>query len=221
MKQIIKIVAVLIMLAMVASVSAQVEIRAADGSELPTVTYVGDTLTVKIMDNGVPVVSGANVMFILAEMGGDPTVVPVNDLGQARYKPYVRGELTIRVLDGVTTVAEDTITVDDEPWVPVIEPTKKSYRSGGGGGGYVPQAPTNDTNTTVNDSVSDVVPRQTIAPVVPTVAPTEVVEVVPVVEEAPKPVPTPKAPESSSVPGFEAVFAIAGILGAVYLYRRH
>ena len=220
MKQIIKIVAVLIMLAMVASVSAQVEIRAADGSELPTVTYVGDTLTVKIMDNDVPVVSGANVMFILAEMGGDPTVVPVNDLGQARYKPYVRGELTIRVLDGVTTVAEDTITVDDEPWVPVIEPTKKSYRSGGGGG-YVPQAPTNDTNTTVNNSVADVVPRQTIAPVVPTVAPTEVVEVVPVVEEAPKPVPTPKAPESSSVPGFEAVFAIAGILGVVYLYRRH
>ena len=214
MKRINKFVTILLVLAMVAGANAQIRVRSADGTDLPAVTYCGDTFTVQIAEDGTPVGSGTNVAFVLASIGGDPIYVVTDMDGKAKYKPLVNGILTIRVLDGITVVAETSISVEDEPWVPVPSPTKQAS-SGGGGGFIIPDpAPVNDT---VN-ATGDVVPKQTTASVSPTESavietPVEVKDI----HQAPKPKPTP---QSSSVPGFGIIFAIVGIFGAVYLLRR-
>lgn len=213
MKQITKIAIVLIVaIAMIGSAGAQ-EIKAADGTDLPDTVYIGNTFKVLVMENGAPVGAGITVVFTFEGISGiTPTTVATDVDGIARYKPYVNGVLTIRVLDDVMTVRTDYVTVTDEPWVPQPTPTKKSHSSGGsgGGGGFVLPDPTpvNDTaNTTVNDSI---IPQQTISPMVE-----PVVENTVVVEKT-KSKSRPIEPES---PGFAGVFAISGILIIVYFRR--
>jgi len=234
MNQINKITIVLLMLVTITTTSAQVEIRASDGTELPPVTYVGDKLTVQILDDGIPVVSGAVVLFTLDNPDIAPVEVNVNDFGEASYKPYVRGKLTIQVFSGVDALTQTSIVVDDEPWVPdipwtpdttstpkpTVEPTVAPTAVPTVEPTVVPTLELIAENVTVsNETVNYIVPRQTIEPVVPepVVERTEVIEVV-ATETPPK---MKNLPESSSIPGFEAIFAIAGILGAVYLYHSH
>jgi PGF-CTERM protein len=214
MKQTI-LVTMLLVLAMAAGVSAQIDIRAEDGTDLSAVTYCGDTFTVQIVEDGTPVGSGTNVAFVLASISGDPIYVTTDLCGKAKYKPRVNGILIIRVLNGVDIVAEAIVTVEDEPWVPVPEPTPERNTGGGGGGFVLPDpAPANTTNNTTQiDS-----------------------EVEPELEPEPEPEPelTKKLPtrpgsvttvtdgdkDDNKLPGFGGVFAVLGLLSIVYIMRR-
>lgn len=211
MKQTNIFIATILLLLLAFGASAQIDIKAADGADLSGSTYCGDTFTVQVVNDGTPVGAGTNVVFVLANIGGDPIYVTTDSDGKAKYKPLVNGILTVRVLDGTTVVAETEITVEDEPWVPEPTPTSKPYSGGsGGGGGMLPTPAPTATPTIVTTPVKT-----------PTVVETTVEESV---TEIPKPTqssPKPRAtPEQSSVPGFGAVFAIVGVLGCACIYFR-
>ena len=220
MKQINIVVTVSLVLLSAFGASAQIDIKAADGADLAGSTYIGDTFTVQIMEDGTPVGAGTVVVFVLTSttnIGCNPIYATTDSDGRVKYKPLVNGMLSVRVLDGTNTVAEIDVTVEDEPWVPVPTPTKKSSAdrgrsaSSGGGGMVLPDStPTQTTPQTVVDDAPVQVDTQTI-PVVDQ-------EAIDVIDS--KPVrPEPKAtPSESSIPGFGAIFATAGILGGAYAY---
>jgi len=92
-----------------------VAIKAEDGGDLPESIMAGETFTVLITNDGSPVSAGTNVVFTLPASGGTPIYAPTDDDGKARYKPLITGTLGIKVLDGTTTVAEATVTVEEIP----------------------------------------------------------------------------------------------------------
>ena len=223
MKQINIVVTVSLVLLSVFGASAQIDIKAADGADLAGSTYIGDTFTVQIMEDGTPVGAGTVVVFVLTSttnIGCNPIYATTDSDGRVKYKPLVNGMLSVRVLDGTNTVAEIDVTVEDEPWVPVPTPTKKSSVDRGrsassGGGGMVLPDPT--PTQAIPSTVVDDAPVQVDTLVVDQ-------EVIDVIDS--KPVrPEPKAtPSESSIPGFGAIFAIAfaiaAILGGAYAYYR-
>ena len=198
---------------MISGVNAE-DIKAGDGTTLPDTVYIGDTFTVMITEGDNPVVAGLYVMFVFESIDIPPTTVETLADGTAKFKPYVTGVLTIRVLDGINIVAESYVEVVDEPWVPEPTPTPTVRRStGGGGGGIVFPDSTPSNNTTANVTDDNIVPQQSFPSVIPTP------DVVETVKELPTSVVVkdiPAAPESSSVPGFSGI-VLVGILGIVYL----
>ena len=211
MKQSIFVVVSLVLL-LAFGASAQVSINASDGSNLPGSTYCGDTLTVQIMEDGTPVGAGTVVVFVHANIKGNPIYTTTDLDGRVKYKPLVNGRLSVRVLDGTNTVAETEVTVEDEPWVPVPTPTKKVSSSSGGGGGPLPD-PT-PTPTIIPTTVDDV-PIQVDTPI--PVVDQEVIDIIDSKPVSPEPKSTPA---ESTIPGFGVIFAIAGILGGAYVYYR-
>ena len=86
------------------------------------------------------------------------------------------------------------------------------HRTGGGGGGdgtYPPATPT----PTVTATAAPTAPPGATPRVTPVATPVEMVETPPAEVEVETPAPTPK----TGVPGFTSVFAIAGLLAALYL----
>ena len=211
MKQINIVVTVSLVLLLAFGASAQIDIKAADGTNLSGSTYIGDTFTVQIVDGGASVGQGTNVVFVPGNPRANPIYAATDEDGKAKCKPRVNGIWTIRVLDGTTVVAKTEITVEGEPWVPEPTATKIPY-SGGGGGGGVPLPDPTPTPTIVPTAVDDV-PVPVDTPVIPVVDQ----EVIDSKLDSPKPKATPA---ESSIPGFGVVFAIAGILGGAYVYYR-
>ena len=232
MKTITKAVLVLILIATVSNISAQINIECEES------VYVGDDFSVTIIKDGIPV-AGTAVVF--TSQRGDESYGITDAEGMVSYISYATGTLNIKVTDGMSTV-EKTITVVDEPWVPNTDsvildisnptptPTPVSIHTPiptvtstpteevnvSVTPGSIVTIPTVIINVTVNDTVNsteDIVPRQTIEPIVPKPEPT-------IVETEVYRPPLPKRPETSGLPGFEAIFTIAGILGIVYLMKR-
>ena len=202
-------VLLLIMCVALSGASAQPAIKAGDGGSLPGSIDVGETFTVLITENGSPAGAGTSVTFRLPYDTGDPVIVSTDDDGKARYTPPVTGTLGIRVLDGLVTVAKATVEVTDT--TPASTPTQSRPSGGSGGGDYLPSATPAVTATAAPTSLPGATPGVT-----PVVTPVEVVETPPVEVEVETPSPTPKLPKKD-VPGFTSVFAIAGLLAALYL----
>jgi len=106
---------VLLLLALCTALSVasadSVAIKAEDEGDLPESIPVGETFTVLITEDGNSVGAGTNVLFTLPASGGDPICVPTDNESKVRYKPFITGTLKMRVLDGIVTVAEATVTV--------------------------------------------------------------------------------------------------------------
>jgi hypothetical protein len=94
-------------------VAQAVQIRAGDGTSLPTSILVDETFTVLITENGSSVGAGTSVKFTLPYGTGDPVYVSTDDDGKVNYKPPNTGTLGIEVLDGLVTVAEATVEVTE------------------------------------------------------------------------------------------------------------
>ena len=233
MKSTIKAVLILILIATVSNISAQMNI------ECEEQIYVGDDFSVTIIRDGTPV-AGTAVVF--TSQNGDESYKITDAEGMVSYISYATGTLNVKVTDG-TNMVEKTVTIVDEPWVPdtdsvildipnptptptpvstptpipTVTPTPTEEADVSVTPGSITTIPTVVINVTVNDTIvnstEDIVPRQTIIPVVPEPEPTVVKT------EVYRP-PLPKRPESHGMPGFEAIFAIAGILGVVYLLKR-
>jgi len=203
-------VLLLMMCAALSGASAQPAIKAEDGGSLPGSIDIGETFTVLITDDGSPVGTGTNVIFRLPYDTGDPVYLSTDDNGKVRYKPLVTGTLGIRVLDGTVTVAEATVEVTD-----ITSKTTQpsgSPSGSGSGGDYLPPATPTVTATAAPTAppvaTSEVTPGQVATPVEAVETPAEV--------EVETPTATPKPPKMG-VPGFTSVFAIAGLLAALYL----
>ena len=209
-------VLLLMMCAALHGASAQsTAIKAEDGGGLPDSIYVDETFTVLITEDGSPVGADTNVIFTLPQVGGTHINGQTDDNGKARYKPRITGTLGIKVLDGLVTVAEATVDVTDTAPTPTPTPTP-TYRSSGGGGGYsLPATPT------VIATAAPTAPPGATSGVTPVVTPVKVVDTPGDVDvrtpaSTLKP-PKPLKPAKKSVPGFTSVFAIAGLLAALYL----
>lgn len=236
MRQIAKIVIVLIIVVMMTNVSAQVDIKTEDGTELPRTTYIGEKFTVQVTEDDIPT---SNIDVVFMPLRGNAIYTLTDNKGMVSYTPYSTGSLCIRVLDGIDTIEEKTIIVVDEPWVPgtatdpvttpepepTVEPEPEPVIVEVGNTTVIEPVIINvaenetvpittstpETNVTFGDGEIDTRLSDTL--VVPTPEPT--IEDIPEVPVAPKPKATP-----NSTPGFEAIFTIVGILGIVYLIRR-
>ena len=147
------------------------------------------------------------MIFTLPHDTGDPVCVSTDDDGKARYKPPVTGTLGIRVLDDTVTIAEATVDVA----------ARTTYRrpndgDGDGDGYYPPATPT----PTVTVTATPAAPSGATPTVTSVATPVKVVKT-PV--EVKTSAPTHKLPKKG-VPGFTSVFAIAGLLAALYLVLR-
>jgi len=198
----------LLMCVSLSGASAQsIAIKAEGGGDLPGSIYVGETFTVLITEDGSHVGAGTNVIFTLPQVGGTHIYVLTDDNGRARYKPPRTGTLGIKAMGGLVTVAEATVDV-------AYRPKTTPYTGGGGGGGgggyYPPATPT------VIATAAPTAPPGATPGVTPVVTPVKVVKT-PV--EVKTSAPTPKPPKKG-IPGFTSVFAIAGLLAALYLVLR-
>jgi PGF-CTERM protein len=199
-------VLLLMMCAALSCASAQPAIKAEDGGSLPGSIDIGETFTVLVTENGSPVGAGTSVTLRLPYDTGDPVLRSTDDDGKVRYKPLVTGTLGIRVLDGTVTVAEATVAVTD-----ITSKTTQpsgSPSGSGSGGDYLPPA-----TPTVTATAAPTAPPGATPKVTPVATPVEMVETPPAEVEVETPAPTPK----TGVPGFTSVFAIAGLLAALYL----
>nr|QNO44442.1 hypothetical protein KHKAIIHB_00006 [Methanosarcinales archaeon ANME-2c ERB4]QNO45842.1 hypothetical protein JIFFFGFP_00006 [Methanosarcinales archaeon ANME-2c ERB4] len=202
-------VLLLMMCAALSCASAQPAIKAEDGGSLPGSIDIGKTFTVLVTEDGSPVGAGTSVTFRLPYDTGDPVLRSTDDDGKVRYKPLVTGTLGIRVLDGTVTVAEATVAVTD-----ITSKTTQpsgSPSGSGSGGDYLPPA-----TPTVTATVAPTAPPGATPKVTPVATPVEMVETPPAEVEVETPTATPKPPKTG-VPGFTSVFAIAGLLAALYL----
>ena len=228
MKSITKAVLVLILIVTVSNISAQINIVCEEQ------VYVADDFSVTIVKDGIPV-AGTAVVFTSQQ--GDESYSITDAEGMVSYISYATGTLNIKVTDG-TNMVEKTIMIVDEPWVPdtdsvildipnptptptpvstpTVTPTPTEEANVSVTPGSIVTIPTVVINVTVDDTVNstkDIIPRQTIVPVVPEPEPTIVKT------EVYRP-PLPRRPESHGIPGFEAIFAIAGIFGVMYILKR-
>lgn len=130
------VIPVLLLIACTALLGASAQpiaINAEGGGDLPDSILIGETFTVLIIEDGSSVGAGTNVVFTLPASGGTPIYVWTDEAGKARYKPLITGILSIKVLDGLVTVAEATVNVIAEEIIPPVITT------------YTPESPVSDT----------------------------------------------------------------------------
>ena len=192
----------LVCLALFASSAQAVQIMAETGAALPSSITVGESLTVLITDDaGTPidgVAKSARVRYRLDSGTRIPVDVGSDGKTVNPYKPPYSGVLNITVSYGTAVIASQTVNV-----IAAAAPTPRRPSGGGGGGGYY-ATPT----PTVTATAAPTAPPGATPKVTPVATPVKVVEK------------TPVEVKTKGVPGFTSVFAIAGLLAALYLVLR-
>ncbi len=173
----------------------------------PSKIYAGwSDITVKVVDPAGNPLSGCRVT--LSGCGIKPITKITNKNGIALFKIFTMYGGTIKILATYTNVAGEKLT--KTTYITVL-PLSTS-----GGGQFINYI---QTPTTTPKQLST--PRPTL---VPTTAPTPTHKLTPIPTPTPTPTltPTPKptpTPTKKS-PGFEAIFAIAGLISTTYMLRR-
>ena len=194
------------------AVTITIAIKAADGGDLPDSILVDETFTVLITADGSPVGAGTNVAFRLPYDIGDPVTVSTDADGKVTYTPLITGTLGIRVLDDTgATVVNATVEVT------TVTPPPPSGGGGGGGRGgtYPPGWGTTTTPAVTATAISTATPGVT-PPEEAVTTPTEPAAEEEAIPEGAEETPTKK----KGIPGFTAVFAIAGLLAVAYAMMR-